>query len=222
MVGKEYCPERNSFCHAMLRKNSLLSTFQSTRLGTGRKSCWVNWTMVVRRQATLFLPSGVGDAVEVIRARLNPAQSRLIRAHVTLCREDEVADWDALVTRLAQIKSLAVDLSFTELVRNGNLVFATVAGSTNSFDEVRNALLSTETTLPRIHRPHITLIHPRNGKCDDATFAIAKDLFKPFSVRFNCITIIEQVDSGTWQEIAAFRCLPCQSANRRTKPGLQH
>ena len=44
--------------------------------------------MSVRRQATLYLPSEVAQNVEEIRHKWNPAQARLIRAHVTLCREE--------------------------------------------------------------------------------------------------------------------------------------
>ena len=44
-----------------------------------------------RRQVTLFVPDPTRSMLEAIRKRLDPVQYRLIRAHVTLCREDELA-----------------------------------------------------------------------------------------------------------------------------------
>ena len=46
---------------------------------------------VVRRQLTLFLTEQ-NQIIEEIRATYNPKQFELIKAHVTLCREDEIED----------------------------------------------------------------------------------------------------------------------------------
>lgn len=52
----------------------------------------VRLSRIPRRQATLYLPPPHREPIEVLRARYNPAQFALIRAHVTLCREDAVSD----------------------------------------------------------------------------------------------------------------------------------
>jgi hypothetical protein len=54
-----------------------------------------------RRQASMFLTDQF--QIEALRSRHNPVQARLIPAHVTLCREDEVTDWDAFRTVLESL-----------------------------------------------------------------------------------------------------------------------
>ena len=56
-----------------------------------------------RRQASLFLSDQF--QIESLRLRYNPIQARLIPAHVTLCREDEVTDWDLVRARLARVSA---------------------------------------------------------------------------------------------------------------------
>jgi len=50
--------------------------------------------LLIGRQATLFVPPPFDISIEAVRAHNNPLQFGLIRAHLTLCREDKVADWD--------------------------------------------------------------------------------------------------------------------------------
>ena len=68
--------------------------------------------MTSRRQATLYLPLADSTAIESLRARFNRVQFELIRAHVRLCREDEVSDWDKIASRLSDPGSIEVKLSF--------------------------------------------------------------------------------------------------------------
>ena len=79
--------------------------------------------MSLRRQATLYLPAPHDRAIELVRAHFNPAQFTLIRAHVALCRDDEVSDWDGLASRLMAIGPFSVPLRFDEVVRKNNLVY---------------------------------------------------------------------------------------------------
>lgn len=160
--------------------------------------------MTSRRQATLYLPLADSTAIESLRARFNRVQFELIRAHVTLCREDEVSDWDKIASRLSDPGSIEVKLSFGEPVRDGNLVYLPATGSTESYDALRSALLSTRNSLPRKHDPHITLVHPRNGTCSDFVFDEIACQLKPFTITFRSVTLIEQVDGGSWQELKTF------------------
>lgn len=43
-----------------------------------------------------FVDGPVGDALNALRAALDPVQAGLIAAHVTVCREDELGDLPAL------------------------------------------------------------------------------------------------------------------------------
>lgn len=153
--------------------------------------------VVRRRQATLFLNEP--GFVETIRRRFNPEQAKLIAAHVTLCREDEVSDWEELARRLCELKPKAVTLNFRELRRSGDLVTLACV-ETADFDRLRHVLLNA----PRKHDPHITLIHPRKGTCSDVTFNAITSEFQPFTHTFNEVSFIEQVDGGVWTVLDTF------------------
>jgi hypothetical protein len=160
--------------------------------------------MAIRRQATLYVPPPSDISIESLRTRFNPAQSALIRAHVTLCREDEVCDWDRFADRLRGLAAFDVSLHFDTPIRNGNLVYLPTKGSTDSFVALRSSLLSTLGTAPRRHDPHITLIHPRNGTCSKSEFDEISSQCEPFTVNFCRVTLIEQVDGGPWRDLASF------------------
>ncbi len=157
--------------------------------------------MTSRRQATLYLPLPDSTAIESLRARFNRLQFGLIRAHVTLCREDEVSDWDKIASRLSDLRSIEVTLSFGLPVRNDNLVYLPATGSTESYNALRSLLLSTRNSVPRKQNPHVTLIHPRNGICSDSVFDEISRQLKPFTATFRSVTLIEQVGGGPWQDL---------------------
>ena len=160
--------------------------------------------MAIRRQATLYLPTPSSTAVESIRSRFNRAQFDMIRAHVTLCREDEVCNWDDLASRLITMDTIEVALEFGMPVRDKDLVYLPATGSSESFDKLRYSLLSAQGTLPRKHNPHITLVHPRNGTCTDNIFDEIASRCRPFSSTFRRVSLIEQVDGGRWQDLKTF------------------
>ena len=154
-----------------------------------------------RRQATLYLPSPDGDRIDSLRSRFNPVQFDLIKAHVTLCREDEVLDWNALSTRLSDLGAIEVALTFGPPVREQNLVYLPAIGSVEPFDALRNSLLSTKDSRPRKHDPHVTLIHPRNGICTDSIFEEIAIQMVPFSTTFRRVTLIEQYEGCKWRDV---------------------
>lgn len=157
--------------------------------------------MTTRRQATLYLPLPHAPAIEALRATFNPVQHALIRAHVTLCREDEVHDWDELASRLEALGPVAVPLAFGEPLREGNLVYLPATDSASAFAQLRHSLLARPGTSVRRHDPHLTLIHPRNGSCSDAIFASIVARTSPFSATFREVTLITQVDGGPWSDL---------------------
>ena len=160
--------------------------------------------MTTRRQATLYLQGDMLSTVESVRSRFNPVQSALIRAHVTLCREDEVADWRELESRLSAMKQICVSLEFGKVVKDGNLVYLATTGPTTSFDELRSMLLASDDSIPRPHEPHVTLVHPRNGRCDDIAFNEIESQLTEFSAVFDCVTLIQQTDGGPWHDLASY------------------
>ena len=154
------------------------------------------WT---RRQATLFL---LGDGlIDEIRAGFNPRQAEIIDAHITLCREDEVPDWNKLSDKLRKQTRASVTLDFGKPYRDGDLLLLPCIGSTAEFDGLREFLLVPPV---RKHTPHVTLIHPRNGSCTDAIFDKVFGLIKPFSHTFDEVSLIGQLNGGKWHILESY------------------
>lgn len=149
--------------------------------------------MQTRRQASLYLEDM--PHIEDLRQRFNPAQAKLIPAHVTLIREDEVEDWGDVYRRLQALGDIALTLEFGSSIRDGNLVYLPVVGGGDRFDELRAALLP---GTPRKHNPHLTLIHPRNGICTNEIFEEILDTVSAFEATFTTVSLIEQTDGGPW------------------------
>lgn len=149
-----------------------------------------------RRQATLFLSENL--SVEAIRNKFNPAQAALIAAHVTLCREDEVVDWDEFSKQCHELKPLVLELEFGPPVRNGDLVYLPCVGGNAEFDNLRRSLLGPSA---RKHNAHITLMHPRNSVCNDSIFDEICSSLKPFAHRFSRVDLIMQENDGVWETV---------------------
>ncbi len=147
-----------------------------------------------RRQATLFL--GQSSSVEAIRNRFDPAQAALIAAHVTLCREDEVADWGEFSKQCYELKPFVLELEFGSPVRDGDLVYLPCVGGIGDFDELRRTLFGPHACK---HDAHITLMHPRNSVCNDSIFEEICSRLKPFAHRFSSVDLIVQEGSGVWE-----------------------
>ena len=160
----------------------------------------------VRRQATLFLRNI--QLLENIRQEFNPEQARLINAHVTLLRGDEVFDWELIASKLRAIAPQTVTLNFGSPLRNGNLLYLPCIGSTSEFHQLRDLLLNQAGTSVRKHDPHITLIHPRNGACTDAIFETVSAKFTSFSYTFDEISFIRQENGGVWETVERFELMP--------------
>lgn len=152
-----------------------------------------------RRQASLFLDGF--PHLEKLRRDFNPAQARLIPAHLTLCREDEVDDWDRLQARILSLLPIQLELEFGLPVREGNFVYLPIRSGAAAWDELRYRLLDCGNGPPRNQLPHLTLIHPRNGICTDQALAAIQRECEVFSTTFRSIRIIEQTGELPWQTI---------------------
>lgn len=158
---------------------------------------------MIRRQASLYLREV--PHIEALRLRHNPLQARLIPAHVTLCREDEVSDWGVLRGRLESLCPLELVLEFGPPLRDDNFVYLPVLSGLEQFHGLRRDLLDQE---PRTQTPHLTLIHPRNGTCTDEVFAEIAASISPFPATFREVKIIEQRDAGVWRVVARVGAAP--------------
>ena len=153
----------------------------------------------IRSQLTLFVPPPIGSDIEAIRRIADPAQSRLIPAHVTLCREDELAGLGLpdLRARLGQARHGAITLRFGPPERFGEHgILLPCIGGTAEFQSLREVVLATRNA--RSHAPHLTLAHPRNPKAPGNDLGSAASLREGLSVTFDEVHLIEQVDDAPW------------------------
>ncbi len=152
---------------------------------------------MIRRQVSLFLRDRID--IESLRLRYNPIQAQLIPPHVTLCREDELTDWDTIRSRLETLCPFEITLEFGAPVREDHFVYLPVREGQDDFHAFRCAILDEGA---RRQTPHLTLIHPRNGTCTDEIFAELSESISPFQYTFCEAMFIEQVDGGVWKVIA--------------------
>jgi hypothetical protein len=153
-----------------------------------------------RIQLSLLIPPPVSLQLEAVRRLLDPVQASLIPAHVTLCREDELADLElaALWSRLAVAKAGPVRLSFgrPEPFHEHGILLRCVAGE-EGFQALRRLVLGSSEV--RRQDPHITLAHPRNPKSPHNSLSNAGLLPNEITIAFPSIYLIQQEGSAPWQ-----------------------
>lgn len=162
--------------------------------------------MKTRRQLTLFLDPVAAEPLEILRKAFNPAQHALIKAHATLCREDELEALDLVIENIAKIQREPFTLEFGAPIRfsEGNGVLLPAIGDLSPFHQLRADILRGIFENPRIQEPHITLIHPRNASCTDAIFAQIQQAALPRTFVFSKISLIEQEIGKVWKVLPAF------------------
>ena len=163
----------------------------------------------VRQQLTLFVNRKDASVIESIRVKFNPRQQQLIDSHVTLCREDEIANIDKVIDNLQKLDTSAITIQFGHVTRFDNNKGVLLPASVNNeeFHQLREKILTALNMPVRRHEPHITLMHPRNSNCTDEIFEEIKSVNLPTSLKFDTVSLIEQIDGGQWQIISAFNLL---------------
>jgi len=77
-------------------------------------------------------------------------------------------------------------------------------GAYEHFHALRKLILKGIIGEPGIQEPHITLMHPRNANCTDEIYEEIKRIRLPNRLRFNKISLIEQVNGGKWDVLKVF------------------
>jgi 2'-5' RNA ligase len=155
---------------------------------------------ITRRQLTLF-PKGNIETIEYVRSTFNPVQAGLIAAHVTLCREDEIEQLDKVIRNIQLMKNgqpLRITFSSIERFDEGKGVMLQASEINDGFDQLRQQILMGLVENPRKHRPHITLMHPRNSTCTEVLFNQLRKFSFPVQLYFEKISLIEQKGEGRW------------------------
>lgn len=175
-----------------------------------------------RRQLSLFISGPAAESIERARQLLDPVQSALIPAHVTLCREDEIEGIgvELIASRVAGSKPIHLSFGRAEAFSGHGILLNCVEGE-SSFAQLREQVLGTAEI--RGARAHITLAHPRNPRAignspDAANLDIAID------VTFDRVVLIEQECAGaSWTILREFSfataaALPNQTVQRGRAP----
>lgn len=160
-----------------------------------------------RIQLTLFIPEQDAVAIEKIRKGYNPEQYKLIPAHITLCREDELDQMDHVMLNLEQLQfeCFTINLGAVERFSQGKGVLLPAIGPNEVFQKLRSTVLKGIIEQTRQHEPHITLMHPRNATCTDEIFeSIQKNSF-PQQLIFDQISLIEQEIGEKWQILKTYK-----------------
>lgn len=146
----------------------------------------------------MYVPPDAAREIEAVRRIVDPIQSRLIPAHVTLCREDELGDLASVRARLrgAPFKPLTLRFGKPVAFAGHGLLLECVAGE-DRFRAVRQYLLASSRVRDR--KPHITLAHPRNPRSRGNSLSNASTLPEVVEVTFPSIHLIEQEGDGPWQ-----------------------
>jgi len=160
----------------------------------------------IRQQLTLFVDKKDASEIESIRRKFNPEQQQLIDCHVTLCREDEIANIDKVLDNLQNLDTSAITIQFGQITRfdNDKGVLLPASGDNEQFQQLRKKILTALNMPVRFHEPHITLMHPRNSNCTDEIFEEIKSVKLPASLKFDTVSLIEEIDGGQWQIINRF------------------
>jgi 2'-5' RNA ligase len=151
----------------------------------------------------MYVPEDVAKAIEDVRKTVDPMQSRLIPAHITLCREDELEDNSKLHDRLSNIpfKPLTLRFGRPEIFSGHGLLLNCVEGA-DQFRMLREYLLDSKNI--RNQMPHITLAHPRNPKADGNLLGATAALPDIITIKFSTIYLIEQEAGEPWRILARY------------------
>jgi 2'-5' RNA ligase len=160
----------------------------------------------IRQQLTLFVEKKDAVEIESIRKKFNPRQQQLIDSHVTLCREDEIENIDKVLDDLQNLDTSTITIEFGSVTKfdNDKGVLLPASGDNEQFHQLREKVLITSNKPVRRHEPHITLMHPRNSTCTDKAFEEIQSVKLPTYLKFDTVSLIEQVDGGRWQITKTF------------------
>ena len=170
-------------------------------------------TSNIRRQLTLFVEPDDAITIEQIRQEFNPRQFEIIKAHVTLCREDEIENLEQVISNLFSMTQtqLKIFIEFGKVLRfdNGKGLFLPAINDNKEFEYLRRQILFGLNDNPRNQMPHITLMHPRNSICTDKIFEQVEEISLPTKLAFRQISLIEQENGGQWKILEEFKFKNC-------------
>jgi 2'-5' RNA ligase len=156
----------------------------------------------IRTQLSLYVPPPASATLEAARQLLDPVQARLIPAHVTLCREDELGALGqaSIRSRLAATEAAAFTLRFgpAESFHEHGVLLPCVGGEAE-FQALRRWVLGRNSIRQQV--PHITLAHPRNPKSPGNNALSIAALPRSLTICFTSACLIQQERVLPWQMV---------------------
>lgn len=151
----------------------------------------------------MYIPPDAAREIEAVRRALDPVQSGLIPAHVTLCREDELGDLASVRARLRGAPFGPLTLRFGRPVAfSGHGLLLECVGGEGRFRALREYLLGRARV--REQKPHITLAHPRNPKAAGNSAGSTAALPAVIELTFPSVYLIEQEGRGPWRMLEKY------------------
>jgi 2'-5' RNA ligase len=152
--------------------------------------------MTTRRQLTLFLSMPGKGIVDQVRQRADPVQFAKIPAHITLCYDDEIQDWDYVTACLEAFATEDIRFSFTVdgarvFEAEGKGIYLHITDQSGFYDLARSRLLATSSSVRRQVRPHLTLLHPRHARDSTDGWTLVDSIDFPERLSIQQISLIE-------------------------------
>jgi 2'-5' RNA ligase len=160
----------------------------------------------IRQQLTLFVPTNKSQQIEKCRSTFNWERYKLIKSHITLCRDEELEE-------LAKIKENLKNLAFNPIVlalgkpvrfAAGKGVLLPIISGHTALHNLRIAILNGVIANPKKHEPHITLLHPRNATCTNEIYTEILNIDFPEEIVFTNVSLIEQLNGGPWKILETY------------------
>jgi 2'-5' RNA ligase len=163
----------------------------------------------IRKQLSLYVPADAAKEIEAVRKIVDPIQSNLIPAHITLCREDELHELSTIKARLAYIPLKPITLRFGKPeIFSGHGLLLNCIGGEDEFRLLREYLLASKSI--KNQRPHITLAHPRNPKSNGNLLGNTSWLPEMIEITFPTIYLIEQERNEPWRVLERYELSSCK------------
>ncbi len=151
----------------------------------------------------MYLPADAAREIEAVRRVVDPVQSSLIPAHVTLCRQDELADFPPILARLRDAPFGPLTLRFGRPAAfSGHGLWLECVDGEDRFRALREYLLAS--TPVRDEKPHLTLAHPRNPRASGNAPGSMSALPDVFEVTLPSVHLIEQERGERWQVLETY------------------
>lgn len=156
-----------------------------------------------RKQLSMYVPRDAAREIEAVRRAVDPIQSGLIPAHVTLCREDELGDLASVRARLRSAPFEPLTLRFGRpSVFSGHGLLLECVGGEGRFRALREYLLAPGSVGEQ--RPHLTLAHPRNPKARGNSLGNTSALPEVVEITFPNVHLIEQEGGEPWRLLETY------------------